>query len=150
MTKDQNGRVLQLVTSFIIRRMSTGAIVSPPTEMRFASMSRKFCSSLNPRFFNVKVLYCGVHELIDTISTIEYWRLFYGSLLSSFAQFAGSKDGDSLCRTIPLYCSKSCRDSLPRLFRLFLQSLRIRFMRSTALSFGVPEPISMASSSASL
>lgn len=50
---------------------------------------------------------------------------------------------------MPLYCISSCSDILPKVLRLLSQALSMRCMSATALSFVLPEPMSIASSSAS-
>ena len=56
----------------------------------------------------------------------------------------------ALAGPTPLYCSNWRMLSFPSVFRLLLQSPSTHFIRSTALSFGVPLPIRMPKSSALL
>ena len=54
----------------------------------------------------------------------------------------------ALASPTPLYAMRSASDFLPSVLRLSLQSCSTSFISSTAVILGVPEPMSMASSSA--
>ena len=103
-----------------------------------------------PEFFCGKVAEQGMEQLVDVGGRADGGTSGAFLQLAAFAQFQGCHDGDALAGPMPLNREKSRTSHLPRRLRSLPQAASMRCISVTAVSSVLPEPMRIASSSASL